>query len=67
MQRIKDDVFIFTSIDQLVGTYQIDYPNKTLKEIKKFYTNIADTQSIDVSKNLVFLGGLGLSIYKDLI
>ena len=67
VQRIKDDEFIFTSIDQLVGTYQIDYPNKTLKEIKKFYTNIADTQSIDVSKNLVFLGGLGLSIYKDLI
>lgn len=65
--KMTDDTFIFTSIDQLIGTYRIDFSKNELNRQKKFFTNIADTQSIDISGDLILIGGLGLSIYKGLI
>lgn len=67
VKKIIDDTFIFTSIDQLIGTYRIDFSKNKLNRQKKFFTNIADTQSIDISYDLILIGGLGLSIYKELI
>lgn len=67
VMKTSDDTFIFTSIDQLVGTYTIDFSNNRLNKQKKFFTNIADTQSIDISGDLILIGGLGLSIYKGVI
>ncbi|KAL6930676.1 hypothetical protein ACO0R3_003796 [Hanseniaspora guilliermondii] len=67
VKKITDDKFIFTSIDQLIGIYEMNYSNNTLNKQKIFFTNIADTQSIDTTKNLILIGGLGLSIYKELI
>lgn len=67
VMKMTDDTFIFTSIDQLIGTYRIDFSKNELNRQKKFFTNIADTQSIDISGDLILIGGLGLSIYKGLI
>lgn len=52
-----------TSVDQIVRRWSILHDKLCLQDQK--YTSVADTGSIDAVNNLIIIGGVGLSVWKN--